>query len=79
MKYFIVVVIKYYQKFLSPDKGILVKLGVKRPGVCVFYPSCSDYTIQAIEKYGVLKGLFMGVKRIIRCTPNQKSNIDPLK
>ncbi len=79
MKYLFVKTIKYYQKLLSPDKGIFVKIGIKQPGVCVFYPSCSDYTIQAIEKYGVIKGLYKGIKRIIRCTPGQKTHIDHVK
>lgn len=79
MKHFIVKIIKYYQKILSPDKGILVKMGVKKSGICVFYPSCSDYMIQAVEKYGIIKGLYKGIKRIIRCNPWQKEHIDPLK
>ncbi len=79
MRYFLIKTIEYYQKLLSPDKGVLVKMGIKKSGICVFYPSCSNYTIQAIEKYGSIKGLYKGVKRIIRCTPGQKSHIDPLE
>ncbi len=79
MRYFVIRLLKYYQKFLSPDKGILVKIGFKKPGVCVFYPTCSDYTIQAVKKYGVINGLYKGFKRVIRCTPWQKSHIDHLK
>jgi hypothetical protein len=46
---------------------------------CVFYPSCSEYTKQAVEKYGVLKGSWLGFLRILRCHPWQKNHLDPLK
>lgn len=46
---------------------------------CRFYPTCSDYTYQAIEKYGILKGGFMGMHRILRCNPWNKGGIDKLK
>jgi len=45
---------------------------------CVFEPSCSTYAIQAIEKYGPIKGIFLGTKRILRCHPWQKNHYDPL-
>lgn len=61
--------INFYQRFLSP---------LKRPS-CVFYPSCSEYSKQAIEKYGVFKGFYLSFLRIIRCHPWQKNHIDPLK
>lgn len=47
-------------------------------GQCVFEPSCSVYTIQAIEKYGAIKGGYLGIKRILRCHPWQKQHYDPL-
>jgi len=46
---------------------------------CRFTPTCSQYTYQAIEKYGSAKGLFLGLKRIIRCHPFSKGGYDPLK
>ncbi len=46
--------------------------------VCRFIPTCSEYTYQAIEKYGVSKGIFLGLKRIIRCHPWNKGGYDPL-
>lgn len=46
---------------------------------CKFYPSCSEYTKQAIEKYGALKGLIIGIWRIIRCNPFSKGGYDPVK
>ncbi len=60
--------IKIYQKYLSP---------LLRPS-CVFYPTCSAYTLQSIEKYGFLKGIYLGVRRILRCHPWQKNHIDPV-
>lgn len=45
---------------------------------CVFVPSCSEYTHDAIEKYGSSKGLWLGLKRIFKCHPLQKNRIDPL-
>jgi len=61
--------INFYQKYIS------VFLGQR----CVFYPSCSEYTKQAIEKYGVFKGNYLGFLRILRCHPWQKNHIDILK
>jgi len=49
------------------------------PPCCRFYPTCSEYTKQAIEKYGVIKGLWLGVKRILRCHPFSEGGYDPLK
>jgi putative membrane protein insertion efficiency factor len=73
----IVKMIRGYQKVFSPDSGFLVRIGLKRPGnICVFYPSCSEYMILATEKYGGLRGVSMGVKRILRCHPWQKEHID---
>lgn len=46
---------------------------------CKFYPTCSEYTKQAIEKYGAVKGLLLGIKRILRCNPFSKGGYDPLK
>ena len=46
---------------------------------CKFYPTCSDYTKQAIEKYGAWKGLLLGIWRILRCNPISKGGYDPLK
>lgn len=71
--------ITIYQKIFSPDKGFLKKIGVVRNPVCVFYPTCSEYSKEAIEKYGVFKGFYLTTKRILRCHPWQKNKIDLLK
>ncbi len=78
MRSFFIHLIKFYQKVFSPDKGLLVRMRLKKSDTCVFYPSCSEYTIQAIAKHGSVKGVFKGIKRVLRCHPWQKNRIDPL-
>jgi len=46
---------------------------------CKFVPTCSEYTIEAVQKYGSIKGLFLGFKRIIRCNPFNKGGVDLVK
>lgn len=68
--------IRLYQHTLSPDHGWLK---ARHPaGYCRFHPTCSDYTYQAVEKYGVIKGGWLGAKRIIRCTPYTAGGYDPI-
>ncbi|PIS21535.1 membrane protein insertion efficiency factor YidD [candidate division WWE3 bacterium CG_4_10_14_0_2_um_filter_42_7] len=76
-KLFLLKSIRFYQKYISLDHGLLGRMlgGVK---ICRFTPTCSEYTYQAIEKYGVLKGGFLGIKRIVRCNPFFKGGSDPL-
>ncbi len=64
-----ILAIKFYQKFISP--GI--------PHTCRFYPTCSEYSIQAISKYGILKGGILSIWRIIRCNPFNPGGYDPVK
>lgn len=66
-KLFILPII-FYQRLLSP---IL-------PSSCRFTPTCSEYTKQAIIKYGIIKGTFLGIKRISKCHPWGKSGYDPV-
>jgi putative membrane protein insertion efficiency factor len=61
--------IRFYQKYISKSLG-------KR---CIFYPSCSEYTRQAVDKYGIIKGNLLGIKRIIKCNPFSKGGVDYLK
>jgi len=72
MKKSLVKIISFYQKNISP---LLKSLGVN----CKYYPSCSEYMKCAILKYGILKGIFIGIKRILRCNPFSKGGYDPLK
>lgn len=73
MKYISIWFIKLYKIIVSP---ILMSLF---GNTCRFEPSCSEYTMQAITKYGVLKGWYLGIKRIIRCNPFCKGGYDPLE
>ena len=65
----LILLIIVYQKTISPDHGFLKKIGLVRKQVCSFYPTCSEYGIQAIQKYGAIKGGKMTIKRILRCNP----------
>lgn len=49
------------------------------PRTCRFYPTCSTYTLEAIKKYGVGKGFFLGIKRIIKCQPFHPGGYDPVR
>lgn len=46
------------------------------PKSCIYHPTCSTYTLQSIKEYGVIKGIYMGGKRIMRCTPFHKGGLD---
>ena len=69
--------IKWYQKTLSPDHGPFHILYSE--GFCRFKPTCSEYTYQAIEKYGVIIGCGKGMWRIMRCNPWSKGGYDPVR
>lgn len=68
--------IKIYQKTISLDHGPLKTLYPN--GFCRFYPSCSQYGLEAVEKYGIIKGGIKTIWRIIRCNPWNKGGNDPL-
>jgi putative membrane protein insertion efficiency factor len=76
-KKIILKLIKLYQHTLSPDHSWLRFFRIT--GTCKFYPTCSDYTYQGIEKYGILKGTWLGIKRIFRCHPFSSGGIDEIK
>ncbi len=69
-------IIKFYQKTISFDHGPLKKIYPQ--GFCRFNPSCSQYGLEAIEKYGIIKGGFKTAWRVIRCNPWNKGGNDPL-
>lgn len=69
---FIIKIITIYQNTFSPDHGLFFA-GAMR---CRFYPSCSEYTKQAVVKYGILKGVGKGLLRLARCSPISKGGID---
>lgn len=68
--------IRFYQKTISPDHGVFRHLYPN--GYCRFQPTCSQYTYEAIEKYGILKGSWLGLNRIMRCNPWHEPGIDPV-
>jgi putative membrane protein insertion efficiency factor len=68
MSRLVIFFISIYQRTLSPLLG----------DCCRFYPSCSAYTIQALQQYGLVKGLFMGLRRILKCHPFHPGGYDPL-
>lgn len=72
MKKILIYLIEKYQKHIS---FFLENKGVK----CKFHPTCSEYTKQAINKYGSIKGIFLGTKRFFRCNPFSKGGYDPVK
>ncbi|MCM8901654.1 membrane protein insertion efficiency factor YidD [Caldicoprobacter algeriensis] len=69
MKRFLIGIIRCYQRTISP----------LLPNSCRFYPTCSEYAVQAVEKYGVLKGLYMGIKRVLKCHPFHPGGYDPVE
>ena len=74
MKGLIIKTIKIYQKFVAPYQGTLFPAGLLAG--CRFYPSCSNYTAQAVERYGSLRGLAMGLKRVLKCQPLASGGVD---
>ncbi len=68
MKHIVLFLIRGYKKYLSPLLG----------QHCRFFPSCSDYTYEAISKYGLTKGLFLGTKRVLKCHPLHPGGVDPV-
>jgi hypothetical protein len=77
IKKLVLKLIRLYQKTLSLDHGPLSFLYSE--GLCRYKPTCSEYTYQAIEKYGVLLGATLGLWRILRCNPWSKGGYDPVR
>jgi len=61
--------IEFYQKNIS----------IHTPRCCKYYPTCSEYTKQAVDKYGIIKGSVLGIIRILKCNPFSKGGVDELK
>ena len=72
MKRILIKIIEWYQKYIS---AWLEHKNIR----CKYYPTCSEYTKQSIEKYGVVKGTRLGIWRILRCNPFSKGGYDPVK
>jgi uncharacterized protein len=75
-KYTVLLLIRCYQKTLSFDHSFWARPDLVR--VCVFYPSCSEYTYQAIDRFGLVKGTILGSWRILRCNPFSKGGVDEI-
>lgn len=69
MKKILLGFIIFYRKFISPMKGY---------SSCKFYPTCSTYALEAVEKYGAFKGGYLAIKRVLRCNPFSRGGYDPV-
>ncbi|HOC08965.1 MAG: membrane protein insertion efficiency factor YidD [Clostridiales bacterium] len=69
MKNILIFIINIYRRFISPIKT----------GKCRFYPTCSEYAVQSIERYGAVKGMLMAIKRVLKCHPFHPGGYDPVK
>ena len=76
-RYLVVAIIRIYQRTLSFDHGWTKHLFPY--GFCRFKPTCSEYAIAAIEKYGIIRGGLKAAWRVLRCNPFNKGGYDPLK
>ncbi len=68
-KRILIYIISLYQKYISP---------LKRRSSCIYYPTCSSYAIEALKKYGAIKGMYLATRRILRCHPFHKGGYDPV-
>ena len=68
MKKVLILLIRFYQKFISP----------MFPAKCRFYPTCSQYTLEAIKEHGAIKGTYLGIRRILKCHPFHEGGYDPV-
>ncbi len=68
MKWLLKLLVKFYRYFISP----------MLPQRCIYYPSCSEYSLEALETHGAIKGFILTVKRILRCNPMAKGGYDPV-
>ena len=74
MKQIFILIIKIYQRTLSPDHGIF---RAKWPyGFCRFHPTCSQYAVDALQSHGSVKGSYLAAKRVLRCNPFSQPGVD---
>lgn len=69
MKKMLICLIKFYRRYLS---------GLKGHPTCKYFPTCSQYAIEALEKHGLIKGSLLAIWRILRCNPFSKGGYDPV-
>ena len=77
MKYPLLLFIHFYQ-ILEPYRKLIIKNLFHIDVSCKYSPTCSKYFYQAVQKYGVIRGVFLGTKRILRCNPMSFGGQDPL-
>ena len=68
VRFFLVGLVRFYQRFISPLK----------PPTCRFYPTCSHYAVEALERHGAFWGSYLAVKRILKCHPLHPGGLDPV-
>ncbi|WP_093671000.1 membrane protein insertion efficiency factor YidD [Sporolactobacillus nakayamae] len=68
MKHVFIFIIRLYQKFISPYT----------PPTCRFYPTCSQYAVEALSRFGLVKGGWLMIKRLLKCQPFHSGGIDPV-
>ena len=69
MQHIVIAALRFYKRYLSP----------LLPSACRFYPTCSEYMMQAVEKRGVWRGVWMGTKRLAKCHPFHAGGVDPVR
>lgn len=67
-RWLVLLPVAFYRKVISP----------LTPDVCIYYPSCSAYMVEAVRKFGLIRGTAMGIKRLLRCVPWKKGGFDPV-
>jgi len=69
MRHIVILLLRFYKRGISPFL----------PSACRYYPTCSEYMLNAVERYGVLKGMRLGIGRLLRCHPFHEGGHDPVR
>jgi putative membrane protein insertion efficiency factor len=69
MRQAVILSLRFYKRWVSP----------MLPSACRFHPTCSEYMLEAVAKYGALKGVYMGTRRLLRCHPFHEGGFDPVR